>query len=80
MSVDFPRPDSPVCESNVRTLAEKTAPKRREKKRTDDHRRELEALPHTLPVHLVGQIGETNVAHQFFAHERRNGDVRCRTV
>jgi hypothetical protein len=67
ISVDFPRPDSPVqarvSESNF--LGEK-------KTRTNDHGCELESLSDTLSVDLVGQICKPDVAHQLFANDRGN--------
>jgi len=59
--------------------------------RTDNHGSELETLPHTLSVDLVGEVGEPDVAHQLFANDigkassmgcwrkRRAGTV-CATV
>lgn len=37
-----------------------------ERRRTDDHARKLETLPDALPVDLVGEICETDVAHELF--------------
>lgn len=37
--------------------------------RTDDHGRELEALPYALPVDLVGQVGKSDVAIELFADD-----------
>lgn len=37
---------------------------------TDDHGSELEALPNALPVHLVGQVGKSDVAIELFANDR----------
>ena len=39
---------------------------------TDDHGGELEALADTLPVNLVGQVGEANEAHELFADDGRD--------
>ena len=39
--------------------------------RTNDHGGELEALADTLPVDLVGQVGEANEAHELFADDGR---------
>ena len=70
MSVDLPRPDSPnkrehssvdLCGTSSLT----TGP-------TDDHGSKVEALLDTLPVDLVGQVGEADVAHEFFADEGRH--------
>ena len=65
ISVDFPRPDSPEneIEDTRRKLGETLPP------RTDNHGSELETLPHTLPVDLVGEVGEPDVAHQLFAND-----------
>jgi hypothetical protein len=38
-------------------------------KLTDNHGGKREAFPNTLPMHLVGQIGEANIAHEFFAND-----------
>ena len=40
--------------------------------RTNDHGGELEALADTLPVDLVGQVGEANEAHELFADDGRD--------
>lgn len=37
--------------------------------RTDDHYSELETLSHTFTVYLVGEVGETDVAHKFLAND-----------
>lgn len=68
MSVDFPRPDSPgmrECQvsNNMWDRCVTTA-------RTNDHRGELETLPHALPVHLVREVGKSNVSHELFANKR----------
>jgi hypothetical protein len=42
---------------------------------TDDHSGELEALPYALPMNLVGQVGETDEAHEFLANHWRRGGV-----
>ena len=83
MRVDFPKPDSPVkpLQANNATVSCRNLKKTpRERGPTDDHSGELESLPYALPVDLVGQIGETDVAHQFFADDRRQasrGWCRC---
>ena len=43
---------------------------------TDNHGSELEALPHALPVDLVGKVGETDEAHEFLANYWRRARVR----
>ena len=53
--------------------------------RTNHHGGELEALPHALAVNLVGEIGETDVAHKFLAYDGRNArlgvrDGCCRAI
>jgi hypothetical protein len=65
ISVDFPRPDSPVNEikDTRRKLGETLRP------RTDNHGSELETLPHTFSMDLVGEVGEPDVAHQLFAND-----------
>ena len=42
--------------------------------RTNNHSGELEALPHALPMNLVGKIGKANIAVELFADDR----CRCR--
>ena len=37
--------------------------------RTDDHYGKLEALSNALAVDLVGEVGETDVAHQLLADD-----------
>ena len=45
---------------------------------TNDHGSELETLPHTLSVDLVGEVGEPDVAHQLFANDIGKGSgMRC---
>lgn len=68
--VDFPKPDSPR-EDGVREEARGV---RIRTGRTHDHCSELEALSHTFTVHLVGEIGKTDVAHEFLAND--GGDAR----
>jgi hypothetical protein len=41
---------------------------------TNNHCGELEAFPYALPVYLVWEVGEANIAHEFFADDR--GDAR----
>ena len=41
--------------------------------RTNDHYSELEALSHTFTMYLVGEVGETNVAHKFLANDWSDG-------
>lgn len=48
---------------------------RGEKGRTDDHGGELETLPDTLPVNLVGEVGKADIAHEFLADYGRNGGL-----
>ena len=69
MSVDLPRPDSPEqgdtpCQRVYEREVVTTTP-------TDDHGGELEALAHTLPVHLVRKVGKAHVAHELFADDGR---------
>lgn len=55
----------------------------REKELTDNHGGELKTLPNAFSVDLVGQIGEPDVAHQFFADDGREtgaGRAICRAV
>lgn len=37
--------------------------------RTDNHGSELEALPYALPVDLVGQVCESDIAIELFADD-----------
>lgn len=39
--------------------------------RTNDHGGKLEALANTLPVDLVGKIGETDKTHELFPDDWR---------
>ena len=60
-----------------------TLKRRRERGLTDNHCRELEAFPDTLPVDLIRKVGETDVAHEFFADDRRQawvGESGCRPI
>lgn len=77
MSVDFPRPDSPV---EMRLPVEKRWEQTKRTvtmTRTDDHGGKLEALPHALPVYLVGEIGKTNVSHELLANNVGGTAVGC---
>lgn len=42
------------------------------RRRTNNHRSELETLPNTFPVDLVWEVGETDVTHQLFTNDRGN--------
>lgn len=53
----------------------KTLSYRVEKKLTNNHGGELEALANALTVDLVGQVGETHVAHEFFTDCRDGLDL-----
>jgi hypothetical protein len=57
---------------------------KREKRHTDDHGSELEALPHAFPMDLVWQIGKAHIAHQFFTNDGRGmgswNQGRARTI
>ena len=55
--------------------------------RTDNHGSELEALPYALPVDLVGQVCESDIAIELFADDGSSrsgfgglGKGRCGTV
>jgi len=70
ISVDLPKPDSPIEDSvKMRGEWEET------RQRTNNHCSELETFADALPVHLVGKVGETNVAHELFANNRCNTSV-----
>ena len=43
---------------------------------TDDHGSKLEALPYALPVHLVWEVGETDIAVELFADDGRRTRFR----
>lgn len=60
MRVDLPRPDSP----GVQNVRGRSFP--RGQRLTDDHCGEVEALLDALPVDLVGQVRETDVARELF--------------
>ena len=68
MSVDLPRPDSPGAHMSRRTYTPSCVT------RTDNHGSELEALPHALPVDLVGQVGKAHKAHELFADDGGGAD------
>ena len=61
MSVDLPKPDSPEVHMNRRQYAPLYVT------RTDNHGRELEALPYALPMDLIRQVGKSHKAHKLFA-------------
>lgn len=65
--VDLPRPDSPDTRRKSAGATGASASKRR----TDDHGGELEALPDALSVDLVGEVCETDIAHELFADNVR---------
>src|SRR5688572_3942696 len=56
---------------------------KKDKKRTNYHAGELETLANALPMDLVGQVGETDVTHEFFSDdigsECRGGTI-CETA
>lgn len=64
MRVDLPSPDSPGG-AILRVQRRVT----RSAVLTDDHACELETFPDALPVYLVGQVGETDIAHERFADD-----------
>lgn len=69
MSVDLPRPDSPAmgtCQVSVPLSYVTTT-------LTDNHSSKLEALPYTLPMHLVRKVGKTDITVELFANDRRRG-------
>lgn len=70
MRVDLPRPDSP---DTVNEYVKKL--KGRHMALTDDHGVEVEALAHALPVDLVGEIRETDVAHELLTDDGGGGAV-----
>ena len=63
MSVDLPKPDSPKADVSRRPYAPPCVT------RTDNHGSELEALPYALPVDLVGQVCESDIAVELFADD-----------
>jgi hypothetical protein len=70
--VDLPKPDSPREDGVSREASEASGTMGR----TNDHHSELETLSDTFAVYLVGEVGETNVAHEFLADDGGN----CRRV
>ena len=70
MRVDLPRPDSPDA---VNEYMKKL--KGRHMALTDDHGVEVEALAHALPVDLVGEVRETDVAHELLTDDGGGGAV-----
>ena len=63
--VDFPRPDSPRSECQP---ADHTVCFFKAVSPTNDHNVEVEALPYTLAVPLVRQVGESHVSCELPAH------------
>lgn len=73
MRVDFPRPDSPEKgQPRILQFRSRNSKNAIKATRTNDHGRELETLPDALPVDLVWEVRETDVAHQLFADDGRD--------
>ena len=75
MSVDLPKPDSPGGKMSAVREGGRTG--NMTTMRTNNHSGELEALPDALPVHLVWQVCEANVAVELFADDGWCGRVCC---
>lgn len=63
--VDFPSPDSPIP-SFLLVHYGLLGDSEQGAGRTDDHGGELETLADAFTVHLIGKVGEPNVAHELF--------------
>lgn len=73
MSVDLPRPDSPM--SGVCQNGSGVAKCNMTTRRTDNHGGELETLAHALPMDLVRQVGKANIAVELLANDGWDGRV-----